>query len=975
MKQVKLDNILWVLQPEPYKIKEDTDSENIMVNCNTINEFRILNPDLNLTPWNYRILTKFTLPYYEYLDDKEHSNFYFEENTQNYQSYIDEDITVNLQKLVLPEDLDIEPIYKLGDDIISGDSFTLTEAGQYVITATLTGSEIYEDFEASYIINYTKEKRTATLSFANSVVEETVEDVAEYSGQIQTVSEAPNGVQINYYLGDIKLNSNNITLSTSGNYTITAKIENDTIYNDTQVSYTFTLNIINYQKWEFLSQPNYNKFSIISLGNEDTLRQYYDTSTSKFNHLIYDNNEQIFQNYSTVFSDGIHEIKIPVKTNTCYINTQQLSVIGSWLIFNNEKFDVVEIPKNINTIIWADKKDWGTNNTGMKQLKTIIIKNLIDLNSTTVPADLNPKCKIYVPIEYEINYKTKWQNLSSQIFGTDFSKKITTLRVLLDDINISTYVDENYTGQIQHIYSSYNTNVNNHLNYYLDGVKLNSNSITLTTAGNHTVTAKIENDSVYNDAEVSYTINYTKEKRTATLSFANQEVTEKINQDFVSDYYTYSGQVQEVVGAPNGVKVNYYLDNTLLTNGEINISDLKGLGDEVREYNYTITAKIENDPVYNDAEASYTLNIVVKAETPAFNFPDQDVYETVNDVTNYTGQVQEASGIIEGANHNYYLGNTLLTNGEINISDLQEGENTYTITCKIENDPVWSDLSASYKLHITRIITPYENQYFTIESKNNNNTISFKCSKEDIPRTILVSTDNGNTWSEKTSTTSGVELATLNEGDILRIKGENMSYAQSSSIYNMFVIQYSSNVYGNIMSLIYGDNFKNKTEFPENSTYNFARLFSSSKSIISAENLILPATTLTNSCYSYMFNFCSNLSDAPQLPATTLTDYCYSQMFRSCSKLTTAPELPATTLANQCYQSMFNGCSKLNYIKAMFTTTPSNSYTLNWVSDVSSTGTFVKSSEATWDETGVNGIPEGWTVETITPNEGQEPEE
>ena len=253
MKQVKLDNILWVLQPEPYKIKEDTDSENIMVNCNTINEFRILNPDLNLTPWNYRILTKFTLPYYEYLDDKEHSNFYFEENTQNYQSYIDEDITVNLQKLVLPEDLDIEPIYKLGDDIISGDSFTLTEAGQYVITATLTGSEIYEDFEASYIINYTKEKRTATLSFANSVVEETVEDVAEYSGQIQTVSEAPNGVQINYYLGDIKLNSNNITLSTSGNYTITAKIENDTIYNDTQVSYTFTLNIINYQKWEFLS--------------------------------------------------------------------------------------------------------------------------------------------------------------------------------------------------------------------------------------------------------------------------------------------------------------------------------------------------------------------------------------------------------------------------------------------------------------------------------------------------------------------------------------------------------------------------------------------------------------------------------------------------------------------------------------------------------------------------------------------------
>jgi len=66
----------------------------------------------------------------------------------------------------------------------------------------------------------------------------------------------------------------------------------------------------------------------------------------------------------------------------------------------------------------------------------------------------------------------------------------------------------------------------------------------------------------------------------------------------------------------------------------------------------------------------------------------------------------------------------------------------------------------------------------TIESLTNNNTISFKCkNNEDVSRTILVSTDNGNTWTEKTSTTSGVELATLNEGDILRIKGENISYA------------------------------------------------------------------------------------------------------------------------------------------------------------------------------------------------------
>lgn len=48
----------------------------------------------------------------------------------------------------------------------------------------------------------------------------------------------------------------------------------------------------------------------------------------------------------------------------------------------------------------------------------------------------------------------------------------------------------------------------------------------------------------------------------------------------------------------------------------------------------------------------------------------------------------------------------------------------------------------------------------------------------------------------------------------------------------------------------------------------------------------------------------------------------------------------------------------------MFTTTPSISYTANWVKGVSSTGTFVKNSTAIWNVTGVNGIPSGWTVET-----------
>jgi len=63
---------------------------------------------------------------------------------------------------------------------------------------------------------------------------------------------------------------------------------------------------------------------------------------------------------------------------------------------------------------------------------------------------------------------------------------------------------------------------------------------------------------------------------------------------------------------------------------------------------------------------------------------------------------------------------------------------------------------------------------------------------------------------------------------------------------------------------------------------------------------------------------------------------------------------------------MFNGCTKLNYIKAMFITTPSNTYTSAWVNGVSATGTFVKNSAAAWNVTGTNGIPSGWTVQTAS---------
>lgn len=130
----------------------------------------------------------------------------------------------------------------------------------------------------------------------------------------------------------------------------------------------------------------------------------------------------------------------------------------------------------------------------------------------------------------------------------------------------------------------------------------------------------------------------------------------------------------------------------------------------------------------------------------------------------------------------------------------------------------------------------------------------------------------------------------------------------------------------------------------------------------------LPATTLASSCYDSMFWGCTNLTTAPELPATTLADYCYQCMLRECEALTTAPELPATILADRCYEYMFVSSRSINYIKMLATDISASACLYSWAQYVASTGTFVKNVNATWDVTGVNGVPSGWTVRFFDPD-------
>ena len=196
--------------------------------------------------------------------------------------------------------------------------------------------------------------------------------------------------------------------------------------------------------------------------------------------------------------------------------------------------------------------------------------------------------------------------------------------------------------------------------------------------------------------------------------------------------------------------------------------------------------------------------------------------------------------------------------------------------------------------------------------------------------TYEYSKDNA-TW------TSGASDTTISAsaGEKVYFRASRLAPNSTNGIGN-FTISGKCNVGGNVMSMAYGTEYKGQIQITSN--YQFFNLFNKAALLIDASDLALPATTLASSCYKNMFN--------------------------GCTSLVTAPALPATTLVSSCYNYMFNGCTKLNYIKAMFTTNPSITYTKNWVSGVSPTGTFVKNSAATWDKTGTSGIPEGWTVET-----------
>ena len=207
-----------------------------------------------------------------------------------------------------------------------------------------------------------------------------------------------------------------------------------------------------------------------------------------------------------------------------------------------------------------------------------------------------------------------------------------------------------------------------------------------------------------------------------------------------------------------------------------------------------------------------------------------------------------------------------------------------------------------------------------------------------IPSKLQYSFDKS-TWS--TLTGSGV---TATEDCKVYFRGNNpdgLNTGTESGQYGSFSLTKPAKCSGNIMTLI---NFRgNTTTIP--CKYCFYRLFYN-----------CPITT------------------APELPATKLTEFCYYYMFQNCTRLEKSPILSATTLEDRCYGGMFYGCSNLKCIYfdnktwgALYTIFYANELisktysTSDWVSGVSSTGTFVCPKELSkiYDN---SHIPSRWNV-------------
>lgn len=208
------------------------------------------------------------------------------------------------------------------------------------------------------------------------------------------------------------------------------------------------------------------------------------------------------------------------------------------------------------------------------------------------------------------------------------------------------------------------------------------------------------------------------------------------------------------------------------------------------------------------------------------------------------------------------------------------------------------------------------NTPLTFEAMVAGAVVYFDINTDVATNAVQYRTFDGTVWTDWADYPDNTFVTLAGVGDKVQFRGNNERYAynnDSASSCSRIKVTADCLAYGNVMSLVDGEQFSTITSLTGD--FAFTHLFSTNDYLKfdSAKPLLLPATQLSKGCYSYMFAGISGQNILPQLPATQLADHCYDSMFRDCPDLTAIPEdyLPATQLADHCYRSMFDNCSNL----------------------------------------------------------------
>lgn len=443
---------------------------------------------------------------------------------------------------------------------------------------------------------------------------------------------------------------------------------------------------------------------------------------------------------------------------------------------------------------------------------------------------------------------------------------------------------------------------------------------------------------------------------TATGTFTINPATGQVTTLPTAINVTYTGSAQYLVTAGAGTGTMQYRYKLSTSSTWSSWSTTRARSTNAGTYNVQYRAAASADGNYTVSDVG-TLNVTMVKASRTISFTTKPTSVCAGDTI--TVEATPSAGANDGTiTYSSYDTSIATVSGNV-VTGVAEG--TVTIRAVISSGTNYKSASTSYVLSVVNAFTK---EYFTIMSLANSNAIRWRSSSASFFRNISWSTDKV-TWASVSSSNSsgGTLITTLSKGQKLYIKGKAVNYATSS--YNcQFAASGDYVVMGNIMSLIYEDDFFGK-ELSSSNEYAFSYLFKDSTTLVSAKDLILPKKTCAR-CYRYMFRGCSNLVVGVKTPATTLSEACYYGMYYNCRKLISIGELHASTLTQSCYGYMFYGCSSLRYIYCTASNISATQCTYAWVDGIAANGIFIKAqniSEATWGKN-VSGIPSGWTVKS-----------